>query len=190
MPFIHSCVAPPPMQARWAALDLWRPKLWLRARTHPPWTSSPWASCSSSCWCACCAVLCCAALGRAVLPCVMPFDVCCVHLHFCAGLLRLRDGPTSQCVCPHSASSQVGRKPFNIRESENLRYALMSLQEAPGLKDPRCVREWAVLAGWAGASGLPPKFIGCPHLLTTVCSQLYPPLIAKHLTAGHATSIT
>ncbi|PRW44918.1 CAMK CAMK1 kinase Srk1 isoform B [Chlorella sorokiniana] len=31
----------------------------------------------------------------------------------------------------------VGRKPFNIRESENLRYALMSLQEAPGLKDPR-----------------------------------------------------
>ncbi|PSC73234.1 calcium calmodulin-dependent kinase type IV-like isoform A [Micractinium conductrix] len=31
----------------------------------------------------------------------------------------------------------VGRKPFNIKESENLRYALLPLQEAPGLKDPR-----------------------------------------------------
>ena len=32
---------------------------------------------------------------------------------------------------------QVGHKPFNIRESENLRYSQMSLQEAPGLKDPQ-----------------------------------------------------
>ncbi|KAL4448604.1 hypothetical protein ABPG75_005823 [Micractinium tetrahymenae] len=31
----------------------------------------------------------------------------------------------------------VGRKPFNIKESENLRYAVTPLQEAPGLKDPR-----------------------------------------------------
>ncbi|KAL4857802.1 Calcium/calmodulin-dependent protein kinase type IV [Chlorella vulgaris] len=31
----------------------------------------------------------------------------------------------------------VGRKPFNIKESESLRYAMMALTEAPGLKDPR-----------------------------------------------------
>jgi len=31
----------------------------------------------------------------------------------------------------------VGRKPFNIAESENLKYGKMSLAEAPGLKDPR-----------------------------------------------------
>jgi hypothetical protein len=37
-----------------------------------------------------------------------------------------------------AAAVQVGRKPFNIRESESLRYAFLSLSEAPGLKDPRC----------------------------------------------------
>lgn len=33
---------------------------------------------------------------------------------------------------------QVGRKPFNIKESESLRYVHLPLQSAPGLKDPRC----------------------------------------------------
>jgi len=31
----------------------------------------------------------------------------------------------------------VGRKPFNINESENLKYVRMQLSDAPGLKDPR-----------------------------------------------------
>ena len=32
---------------------------------------------------------------------------------------------------------QVGRKPFNIKQSETLQYAFMTLQDAPGLSDPR-----------------------------------------------------
>lgn len=31
----------------------------------------------------------------------------------------------------------VGRKPFNMKESESLQYAFMQLQDAPGFRDPR-----------------------------------------------------
>ena len=31
----------------------------------------------------------------------------------------------------------VGRKPFNMKETENLQYAFMRLRDAPGLQDPR-----------------------------------------------------
>lgn len=43
----------------------------------------------------------------------------------------------------------VGRKPFNIKECENLSYCNLDLRVAPGLEDPRCVAShtcWPVRA--------------------------------------------
>ena len=61
---------------------------------------------------------------------------------------------TTQPRTSPTRTPQVGRKPFNIRESESLRYALLPLQSAPGLKDPRCAPASArPPAAWPPAGG-------------------------------------
>ena len=35
----------------------------------------------------------------------------------------------------------VGRKPYNIKEIENLSYCNLDIHDAPGLQDSRCVRQ-------------------------------------------------
>ena len=61
----------------------------------------------------------------------------CARLQAGSGWHR-RAPQLGQCMHAALPLPQVGRKPFNIRESENLQYASLSLQAAPGLKDPRC----------------------------------------------------